>query len=145
MNRALTKHLMTKGMAKKRDYFGWQHKPSCAIAHCCPAQTTNTKAAKPSFSRHPTYNSFFPEEQSTMDWVKDDTVKNCMRCNVPFTALRRKHHCRVLFVCFGDEPRFARRCSAIPALPSVFRSMVPWSESARTATPRKRVCERCDG
>ena len=30
-----------------------------------------------------------------MEWVKEDTIKNCMRCNVPFTALRRKHHCRV--------------------------------------------------
>ena len=30
-----------------------------------------------------------------MEWVKEDTIKNCMRCNVPFTTLRRKHHCRV--------------------------------------------------
>lgn len=30
-----------------------------------------------------------------MQWVKEDTITNCMRCNVPFTALRRKHHCRV--------------------------------------------------
>ena len=30
-----------------------------------------------------------------MNWVQEDTIKNCMRCNTPFTALRRKHHCRV--------------------------------------------------
>lgn len=32
---------------------------------------------------------------TNMEWVKEDTIKNCMRCNVPFTTLRRKHHCRV--------------------------------------------------
>lgn len=27
-------------------------------------------------------------------WMKDDTVKECFMCQQPFTAFRRKHHCR---------------------------------------------------
>lgn len=27
-------------------------------------------------------------------WMKDDTVKECFRCQTPFSAFRRKHHCR---------------------------------------------------
>lgn len=27
-------------------------------------------------------------------WMKDDTVKECFLCQTPFTAFRRKHHCR---------------------------------------------------
>ena len=140
MKRALTKHLMTTGMAKNGAISDSSTTLPARLRFAVQYRQRTLTQPNRAFCRHPTYNSFFSEEQSTMDWVKDDTVKNCMRCNVPFTALRRKHHCRVLFVCFGDDPRFARRCSATPALPSVFRSMVPWSESVRTATPRKRVC-----
>lgn len=48
MKKALTKHLMTTGMAKKRGYFGQQHNSSCETAFCCSVQTTNTNAAKQS-------------------------------------------------------------------------------------------------
>lgn len=36
-------------------------------------------------------------------WMKDDTVKECFLCQVPFTAFRRKHHCRTCGCIFDSK------------------------------------------
>ncbi len=28
-------------------------------------------------------------------WIEDEEVRNCAKCTQPFTATRRRHHCRV--------------------------------------------------
>jgi len=33
-------------------------------------------------------------EWSNVDWIEDDDVCNCMGCDVIFTGITRKHHCR---------------------------------------------------
>ncbi|KAL7793224.1 hypothetical protein V8C37DRAFT_107262 [Trichoderma ceciliae] len=36
-------------------------------------------------------------------WMKDETVKECFLCQVPFTAFRRKHHCRTCGFIFDSK------------------------------------------
>lgn len=36
-------------------------------------------------------------------WMKDDTVKACFLCQTPFTAFRRKHHCRTCGCIFDSK------------------------------------------
>lgn len=36
-------------------------------------------------------------------WMKDDTVKECFLCQTPFTAFRRKHHCRTCGCIFDSK------------------------------------------
>ncbi|KAG6010022.1 hypothetical protein E4U21_000464 [Claviceps maximensis] len=36
-------------------------------------------------------------------WMKDDTVKECFLCQMPFTAFRRKHHCRTCGCIFDSK------------------------------------------
>ena len=36
-------------------------------------------------------------------WMKDDTVKECFMCQTPFTAFRRKHHCRTCGCIFDSK------------------------------------------
>lgn len=36
-------------------------------------------------------------------WMKDDTVKECFLCQTPFTAFRRKHHCRTCGCIFDSN------------------------------------------
>ncbi|KAG5952632.1 hypothetical protein E4U53_000325 [Claviceps sorghi] len=36
-------------------------------------------------------------------WMKDDTVKECFLCQSPFTAFRRKHHCRTCGCIFDSK------------------------------------------
>lgn len=36
-------------------------------------------------------------------WMKDDTVKECFLCQTPFTAFRRKHHCRTCGFIFDSK------------------------------------------
>ncbi|KAH7155691.1 hypothetical protein B0J13DRAFT_232350 [Dactylonectria estremocensis] len=36
-------------------------------------------------------------------WMKDDTVKECFLCQAPFTAFRRKHHCRTCGCIFDSK------------------------------------------
>ncbi|KAI5467533.1 hypothetical protein BGZ63DRAFT_399101 [Mariannaea sp. PMI_226] len=36
-------------------------------------------------------------------WMKDDTVKECFSCQAPFTAFRRKHHCRTCGCIFDSK------------------------------------------
>ncbi|KAF4984750.1 hypothetical protein FZEAL_111 [Fusarium zealandicum] len=36
-------------------------------------------------------------------WMKDDTVKECFLCQNPFTAFRRKHHCRTCGCIFDSK------------------------------------------
>lgn len=36
-------------------------------------------------------------------WMKDDTVKECYLCQAPFSAFRRKHHCRTCGCIFDSK------------------------------------------
>ncbi|KAL6891906.1 hypothetical protein GGI43DRAFT_202308 [Trichoderma evansii] len=36
-------------------------------------------------------------------WMKDETVKECFLCQTPFTAFRRKHHCRTCGFIFDSK------------------------------------------
>lgn len=36
-------------------------------------------------------------------WMKDDTVKECFACQTPFSAFRRKHHCRTCGCIFDSK------------------------------------------
>ncbi|KAK5992547.1 1-phosphatidylinositol 3-phosphate 5-kinase fab1 [Cladobotryum mycophilum] len=36
-------------------------------------------------------------------WMKDETVKECFLCQIPFTAFRRKHHCRTCGFIFDSK------------------------------------------
>ncbi|OAA62195.1 1-phosphatidylinositol-3-phosphate 5-kinase (Fab1) [Cordyceps fumosorosea ARSEF 2679] len=36
-------------------------------------------------------------------WMKDDTVKECYLCQAPFSAFRRKHHCRACGCIFDSK------------------------------------------
>lgn len=36
-------------------------------------------------------------------WMKDDTVKECFYCQTPFSAFRRKHHCRTCGCIFDSK------------------------------------------
>ncbi|KAM5355266.1 hypothetical protein ACJ41O_001912 [Fusarium nematophilum] len=36
-------------------------------------------------------------------WMKDDTVKECFLCQTPFSAFRRKHHCRTCGCIFDSK------------------------------------------
>ncbi|KAJ2971389.1 hypothetical protein NQ176_g7716 [Zarea fungicola] len=36
-------------------------------------------------------------------WMKDDTVKECFLCQAPFSAFRRKHHCRTCGCIFDSK------------------------------------------
>lgn len=36
-------------------------------------------------------------------WMQDDTVKECFQCQTPFTAFRRKHHCRTCGCIFDSK------------------------------------------
>ena len=36
-------------------------------------------------------------------WMKDDTVKECFICQTPFSAFRRKHHCRTCGCIFDSK------------------------------------------
>ncbi|XP_063148154.1 lateral signaling target protein 2 homolog isoform X1 [Candoia aspera] len=60
------------------------------------------------------------------DWVPDSTCSHCMACHVPFTFLRRRHHCR------SCGKIFCSRCSShLAALPH-FRQLKP-----------VRICTHC--
>ncbi|KAJ6667763.1 hypothetical protein lerEdw1_016084 [Lerista edwardsae] len=60
------------------------------------------------------------------DWVPDNTCSHCMACHVPFTFLRRRHHCR------SCGKIFCSRCSSHLAPLPHFRQLKP-----------VRVCTHC--
>ncbi|XP_061473587.1 lateral signaling target protein 2 homolog isoform X2 [Rhineura floridana] len=60
------------------------------------------------------------------DWVPDSTCSHCMACHVPFTFLRRRHHCR------SCGKIFCSRCSSHLAPLPHFRQLKP-----------VRVCTHC--
>ncbi|XP_028162037.1 lateral signaling target protein 2 homolog [Ostrinia furnacalis] len=59
-------------------------------------------------------------------WVRDDTAPYCTQCQVRFTALERRHHCREC----GRV--FCGRCSRYEAPVRRLRALRP-----------VRVCQRC--
>ncbi|KAH0629923.1 hypothetical protein JD844_012414 [Phrynosoma platyrhinos] len=60
------------------------------------------------------------------DWVPDSTCSHCMACRLPFTFLRRRHHCR------SCGKIFCSRCSSHLAPLPHFRQLKP-----------VRVCTHC--
>lgn len=58
-------------------------------------------------------------------WMKDDTVKECYLCQAPFSAFRRKHHCRTCGCIFDSK------CT----------TLVPGDKFGVQGT--LRVCKRC--
>ena len=43
------------------------------------------------------------DNDSILEWVPDNITKNCTRCNILFTLLNRKHHCRYCGKIFCNE------------------------------------------
>ncbi|XP_015268011.1 PREDICTED: lateral signaling target protein 2 homolog isoform X1 [Gekko japonicus] len=60
------------------------------------------------------------------EWVPDSTCSHCMACRVPFTFLRRRHHCR------SCGKIFCSRCSSHLAPLPHFRQLKP-----------VRICTHC--
>ncbi|XP_032996348.1 lateral signaling target protein 2 homolog [Lacerta agilis] len=60
------------------------------------------------------------------DWVPDSTCSHCMACRVPFTFLRRRHHCR------SCGKIFCSRCSSHLAPLPHFKQLKP-----------VRICTHC--
>ncbi|XP_060096144.1 lateral signaling target protein 2 homolog isoform X2 [Heteronotia binoei] len=60
------------------------------------------------------------------EWVPDSTCSHCMACHVPFTFLRRRHHCR------SCGKIFCSRCSSHLAPLPHFRQLKP-----------VRICTHC--
>lgn len=60
-------------------------------------------------------------------WVPDETSTNCMQCNLKFSVIKRRHHCRScgLLLCSGC-------CSS--------KAKLPYLDDAEA-----RVCAQCDG
>lgn len=65
---------------------------------------------------------------SSQYWMADDAVKECRECLSPFTAFRRKHHCRLC----GQI--FCARCAS---------HILPGVRFNRPTVPRVRVCNQC--
>ncbi|KAH9634487.1 hypothetical protein HF086_005480 [Spodoptera exigua] len=59
-------------------------------------------------------------------WIRDDTAPYCTQCQVRFTALERRHHCRECGAVFCG------RCSRYEAPVRRLRALRP-----------VRVCQRC--
>ena len=68
-----------------------------------------------------------PELAEGVVWVSDASASKCGDCSLPFTFLRRRHHCRA---CGGV---FCAKCSGS-------RVVVPGHKSGR----RERVCNECE-
>lgn len=65
---------------------------------------------------------------SSQYWMADDAVKECRECLSPFTAFRRKHHCRLC----GQI--FCARCAS---------HILPGARFNRPMVARVRVCDQC--
>lgn len=62
------------------------------------------------YIKSPLYSSSF--QQILPSWVPDHSTNECMLCNVPFTLLNRRHHCRTCGLCLCDDcaPSLQQKC-----------------------------------
>ena len=82
------------------------------------------------------------EKLKSKIWVDDDAVKECTRCNKPFSVTTRKHHCRSCFNIFCSDCSPLRRnegsvsSASLGAAASLFKGSVVGGT---------RICEGCFG
>ena len=76
----------------------------------------------------------FPRTPAT--WIPDTRVHRCFSCNLDFSIMRRKHHCR------SCGRIFCSNCSSHrEIIPSYFKTYAP-SHSETVSTPQ-RTCGKC--
>jgi len=61
------------------------------------------------------------QAKPSITWMPDDAVDSCLRCDMPFTFLRRRHHCRSCGLIFcaecaprASKDRLLKRAEAAP-------------------------------
>ena len=78
--------------------------------------------------------TLFPRTPAT--WIPDTRVHRCFSCNLSFSIMRRKHHCR------SCGRIFCSQCSSHrEIIPSYFKTYAP-SNSDMATTPQ-RTCAKC--
>lgn len=87
-----------------------------------------------SISRLGSTVTLFPRTPAT--WIPDTRVHRCFSCNLTFSLMRRKHHCR------SCGRIFCSNCSSHrEIIPSYFKTYAP-SNSEMSTTPQ-RTCTKC--
>ena len=75
------------------------------------------------------------EPRTPSTWIPDSRVRRCFACNVKFTTLRRKHHCR------GCGRIFCNACTSYRmTIPTFWIAYVPSPAAVET---EHRMCGRC--
>ncbi|CAH0481967.1 unnamed protein product [Peronospora belbahrii] len=133
----------------------------CALVACClqpshtPEPSDEARCMVQEQSKHRYYQdpidallrpATIPYYQNPPRWVKDDHIKACVKCNVEFDLIKRKHHCRCcgLIFCghcsanfdrvvkfsFMDPVRLCNNCASMTKNENVFyEKFLPLLES----------------
>lgn len=66
--------------------------PICERSTTTTTNTTNRRVSESNANQQQSPHS--PVQLSPPAWIPDQKAPRCMSCNTPFTAFRRRHHCR---------------------------------------------------
>lgn len=75
------------------------------------------------------------EPRTPSSWIPDSRVRRCFGCNVTFSTLRRKHHCR------GCGRIFCNACTSYRM--TIPRFWLAYAPSPAIAEKKQRMCGKC--
>ena len=110
----------------------WRYLIGVTFLYCLKLNMSNDLSMSMRVDRH-TENKFTVPARMPVTWIPDCRVRRCFGCNIEFSMLRRKHHCR------SCGRIFCHSCSSYRVAPATYgekseemlRMCAPCAEKAR--------------